>query len=399
MNPNAVGPTTRPWYRIGLGEAAGSVADLGVLVPLATALIVVNGLDAGAVFVCAGALVLASGLWFRIPFPVQPLKALTAIAVAQGLSPATINAAGIELGLVLLLLAIGGLGAQLARLFGKPVIRALQLGVGILLVVGAWRLAAHPPEVFAAVPSRSWLLVLATIAFIGVWFAARAAKPWIALLVLAAGVIATIVGASPDLSPPSLSLPTSLGIPPTRAFANAFLLLVVPQIPLTFGNAVVAVHDLSHEYFGRAARRVTIPRVLVSDGVANVATGVLGGMPMCHGSGGLTAHVKLGARTAGMNLLLGGGFLALGLFFAEQVPTIMGFLPVWVLAAFLGYAGVRHALLVIDLRGIELGVAIVAGALGAWMANLAVTAGLAILAVFAIRLLRRDRRAAGTLGA
>ena len=69
-------------FRIGLGEATGAVADLGVMVPLATALILVNGLDAGAVLVCAGLLVLATGIVFRIPFPVQPLKALTAVAVA-----------------------------------------------------------------------------------------------------------------------------------------------------------------------------------------------------------------------------------------------------------------------------------------------------------------------------
>lgn len=387
----------RPWYRVGLGEAAGSVADLGVLVPLATALIVVNGLDAGAVFACAGALVVASGSWFKIPFPVQPLKALTAIVVAQGLSPATINAGGIELGLVLLLLTVGGLGTALARLFAKPVLRALQLGVGILLVIGAWRLATAPPDVFVGVPSRSWLLVLATAAFVGVWVAARAARPWIALAVLLAGVGATVVAAGPDLTGPALHLP-SLGIPPAAAFAEAFVLLVVPQVPLTFGNAIVAVDDLSHEYFGPAARRVSITRVLVSGGIANVATGFLGGMPMCHGSGGLTAHVRLGARTAGMNLMLGGVLLVLGLLFADQIPTIMGLLPVWVLAGFLAYAGLRHAMLVTDLREADLWVAVVAGGLGAWGSNLAVTAGLAIVAVAVLGRVRRERTTAGTLG-
>ncbi len=386
----------RPWYRIGLGEAAGSIADLGVLVPLATALIVVNGLDAGAVFVCAGALLIVSGVWFKIPFPVQPLKALTAIAVAQSLAPATINAGGIELGLVLLVLTVGGLGARLARLFARPVIRALQLGVGVLLVVGAWRMAIDPPDVFTAVPSRSWLLVLATGAFVGVWFAARGGRPWIALVVLLAGIVATVVAASPDLTGPTLHLP-SVGMPSADAFADAFWLLVVPQIPLTFGNAIVAVNDLSHEYFGPTARRVSITRVLVSGGTANVASGLLGGMPMCHGSGGLTAHVKLGARTAGMNLLLGGALLTLGLLFADQAPTIMGLLPVWVLAGFLAYAGLRHALLVTDLRGAELAIALVAGGLGAWQSNLAVTAGLAIVAVWVVARLRRARTPAGTL--
>ncbi len=173
----------------------------------------------------------------------------------------------------------------------------------------------------------------------------------------------------------------------------------MPQIPLTFGNAIVAVNDLAHEDFGERAARVSVPRVLLSGGLANVATGLLGGMPMCHGSGGLTAHVKLGARTAGMNLLLGGVFLGIGLIFADQVPTLLGLLPVWVLGGFLAYAGLRHAMLVTDLRGYDLGVALVAGSLGAWLGNLAITAALGLLAIHLPGALSRVRHRADTLGA
>jgi sulfate permease, SulP family len=118
---------------------------------------------------------------------------------------------------------------------------------------------------------------------------------------------------------------------------------------------------------------------------------------MCHGAGGLTAHARLGARSAGMNVLLGSAFLALGLFFAPHIPVLLGLLPVWALAAFLVYAGLRHAWLVADLRGVDLGLAVVAGALGAWLGNLAVTAGLALLVVHGRRLLPRTRTRAGTL--
>jgi sulfate permease, SulP family len=125
--------------------------------------------------------------------------------------------------------------------------------------------------------------------------------------------------------------------------------------------------------------------VTLSCGLGNVISGVLGGMPMCHGAGGLTAHVRLGARTAGMNLLLGSALVGLGLFFAAQVPVLLGLLPVWVLSAFLAYAGLRHAMLVADLRRAELLVAVVAGGVGALTGNLAVTAGLALLAAFTAR--------------
>ena len=83
------------------GDISGALADLGILVPLTAALVVVNGLNVGSVLILAGMLAITAGLVFRIPFPVQPLKALTALAVAQVLSPDVIHAAGLEIGLFL----------------------------------------------------------------------------------------------------------------------------------------------------------------------------------------------------------------------------------------------------------------------------------------------------------
>jgi MFS superfamily sulfate permease-like transporter len=376
-------------FRIGVGEATGAVADLGVMVPLATALILVNGLDAGGVFVCAGLLVLGAGVVFRIPFPVQPLKALTAVAVAQQPSPGVIHAAGLEIAAVLLLLSVRHVADLVARVFTKPVVRGLQLGVGVLLVTTSVKLVLDPPEVFSGTPDAPWPWILMLAAFAGVVMAARTRHYWLALGVLAVGAVGAALAASPHVGGASFALP-DVHVPDVASFASAFFLLVVPQLPLTFGNAVVAVNELAHEYLGSAASRVSPSRVCLSAGIGNAASGLLGGMPMCHGAGGLTAHVRLGARTAGMNVLLGGSLLVLGLFFAAEVPVILGLLPVWGLAAFLAYAGLRHAWLVTDLRGADLVLAVVAGGLGACFGNLAITAGLALLVVHGRRLVRRS---------
>lgn len=386
--PSASGAGGPGGVRIGLGEATGAVADLGVLVPLAAALILVNGVDAGAVMLGAGVLVLASGAAFRIPFPVQPLKALTAVAVAQGLAPPVIHAAGMEIGAFLLLLSVRRVADVIARVFTPPVVRALQLGVGVLLVIAAVRLIFQPPAVFRGTPPSPWPVVLAVLAFAAVSWEARHERYGLALTVLAAGVAAAWLLARPPLHGPSFHLPP-FGLPPAGAFGSALLLLVLPQLPLTFGNAVVAVDDLAHRYFGAAGHRVTPSRVCVSCGLGNLVAGLIGGMPMCHGAGGLTAHVRLGARTAGMNLLLGSAFVVAGLFFAPQVPVVLGLLPVWALAAFLAYAGLRHAVLVTDLRGPDLAIALAAGAAGAAISNLALTAGIALVATHGGRALRR----------
>jgi MFS superfamily sulfate permease-like transporter len=377
-------------FRIGPGEATGAVADLGVLVPLAGSLILVNGLDPGAVLIGAGLLTLAAGLVFGVPFPVQPLKALTAVAVAERLSPDVIHAAGLEIGLFLLLLSMGRVADLLARLFTTPVVRALQFGVGVLLVVAAVRLVADPPAVFLGAPEPPWPLLLAAASFVAVGLAAARGRYPVALALLAAGVAVTWLTARAELSGPSFALP-EVGLPPAAAFGSAFVLLVIPQLPLTFGNAVVAVTDVARRSFGSAAGRVTPATVCLSCGLGNVVAGMIGGMPMCHGAGGLTAHVRLGARRAGMNLLLGGTLLVLGVFFAPQVPVLLGLLPVWVLAAFLAYAGLRHALLVADLRGGALALAVGAGLAGAITGNLAITAGAGLLVEHGRRLFPQSR--------
>lgn len=107
---------------------------------------------------------------------------------------------------------------------------------------------------------------------------------------------------------------------------------------------------------------------------------------MCHGSSGLSAHVRLGARSAAMNVLLGGAFLTLGLVFSQQVLTLFGLLPVWALAGFLAYAGLRHAMLVLDLRGARLAVAVAAGLVGIVTGNLAYTTAIALIAEHAPKL-------------
>ncbi|MEX2459369.1 MAG: molybdate transporter family protein [Actinomycetota bacterium] len=377
-------------FRVGLGEVSGAVADLGVLVPLATALILVNGLDPSAVLLGAGALLIASGSYFGIPFPVQPLKALTAVAVAQGLAPEVIHAAGFEIGAFLLLLSIGRVADLLARLFAKPVVRALQLGVGVLLVVTAVKLVRDPPAVFSTTPDAPWPVLLAVAALAVVVWAASTKRYALAAALVSVGTLAGWLAVRPHLGAPDPGLP-SLALPPASAFASAFLLLVVPQLPLTFGNAVVAVGDVARGAFGERARRVVPWRVCLSCGLGNVGSAQLGGMPMCHGAGGLTAHLRLGARTAGMNLLLGGLLVGLGVFFGARVPAVLGLLPVSVLAAFLAYAGLRHAWLVADLRGWQLAVALVAGAVGAWRSNLALTAAIGLIAVHGAGLARRLR--------
>jgi SulP family sulfate permease len=372
-----------------VGDLSGAVADLGIFVPLVAALILVNGLRPGPLLLVAGLLSLLSGLWFRIPFPVQPLKALTALAVAQQLAPEVIHAAGLLIGLTLILLTVTGLADRVARAFTRPVIRSLQLAVGVLLVVTAVRLTLDPPELFigAPPPQASVALMVLTLGVVAIavwrrWYAAAG-------LLVAVGALAAWILARPELGPIELSVPV-VGIPPLSVWGTAFVLLVIPQLPLTYGNAVVGMAALAREQFPTATR-VRPGSVALSCGLGNVGAALLGGMPMCHGSSGFTAHVRLGARTAMMNVVLGGTFIVLGIVFSGQVLVLFGLLPVWALAGLLAYAGLRHAMLILDLRGVQLVVATCAATAGIATGNLAVTTVIALVGTWVPELVRRRR--------
>ncbi len=366
------------------------MADLGIFVPLVAALILVNGLRPGPLLLVAGLLSLMSGLWFRIPFPVQPLKALTALAVAQQLEPDVIHAAGLLIGLTLILLTVNGLADAVARAFTQPVIRSLQLAVGVLLVITAVRLTLDPPELFVGAPPQ-----VMSVGLMGLTVGIVALSVWrrwytLAGALVAIGAVATWVIATPEMGPVVISSPV-VGLPPLNVWGTAFVLLVIPQLPLTYGNAVVGMAALAREQFP-SATRVRPGSVALSCGLGNVGAALLGGMPMCHGSSGFTAHVRLGARTAMMNVLLGGTFIILGVVFSGQVLVLFGLLPVWALAGFLAYAGLRHAALVLDLRGAALVVAVLAAAAGIATGNLAVTTVISLVGAWAPTLTRESSR-------
>lgn len=376
--------------RSALGDASGAVADVGVLLPLLAALVLTNGLDISTALVGVGGLYLLAGLVFRVPVPVQPIKAAAAIVIAQDLPIEVLSAAGLCLGVLLLVLAVTGAADLLSRVFTPPVVRGLQLAVGLLLL----KSAAHLHGVSG---SATGLLVAAVVA--AVLMAAAPRRAPAALLVLLGGLVygAVVAGGLPawDLQPWQPQVSTAALEP--HVLLQALVVLVLPQVPLTFGNAVVALTDLERSYFGSAARRVTPRSISLSCGTANVAVGLLGGMPMCHGSGGLTAHYRAGARSWRMGLYIGLPLLVGGLLFGPTALALLSLVPVAVLAGLLAFTGLCHAALVADLRSYGLLVALAVGLTGALTGNLALAlvVGLALHGLPAVGLswTRRVRRA------
>ncbi|HEV2902943.1 MAG TPA: putative sulfate/molybdate transporter [Gaiellaceae bacterium] len=327
-------------------ELAGAVADVGVLVPIAVALIVSNGLSATAVLLPAGLLYVAAALIYGLPIPVQPLKAFGAIAIAKGLGSDEIAAGALLMGVVFVVLGRLRLLDVAARAFPKALIRGVQLTVGLLFLEIAWGLVLDPPKSFAAhaLPS-AWAVPLAAAGVIAAISLRR--YPISLVLVATGGVLMAVIGGSDAaLGPSSLALPEL----DWATIGTAFTVLVLPQLPLSFANSCLATADAARVYFGDKARDVRPGRLATSFGSANLLAGAIGGMPVCHGAGGLTAHVAFGARTAGAPLAMGIGLLVLALGFGAGLAALLTAFPLPILAALLATAGLLHIGLLRDLR-------------------------------------------------
>jgi sulfate permease, SulP family len=327
-------------------EFAGAVADVGVLVPIAVALIVSNGLSATAVLLPASLLYLVAALTYGLPIPVQPLKAFGAIAIAKGLGSDEIAAGALLMGVVFVLLGRFHLLDFAARAFPRALIRGVQLTVGLLFLKIAWGLVLDPPKSFSehALPS-AWAVTLAAG---GVLAAITLRRYPVSLVLVLSGVVVMVAlgGGDAALGPSGLAFPDL----DWATIGTAFTVLVLPQLPLSFANSCLATADAARVYFGDKARSVRPGRLATSFGSANLLAGAIGGMPVCHGAGGLTAHVAFGARTGGAPLVMGSSLLVLALGFGAGLAGLLAAFPLPILAALLATAGFLHIGLLRDLR-------------------------------------------------
>jgi sulfate permease, SulP family len=328
-------------------ELAGAVADVGVLVPIAVALIVGNGLSATAVLLPAGLLYVTAAWVYRLPVPVQPLKAFGAIAIAKGLGSDEIAAGALLMGVIFLTLGRLGLLDLAARTFPRPLIRGVQLTVGLLFLKIAWGLVTDPPKAFSEhALSADWALPLALLTLV-LAFALRDYPITLALVAVGAIVTVVLAGGDAAFGPSALALPSL----DTATIVTAFTVLVVPQIPLSFANSCLATADAAKVYFGEEGSRVRPGRLATTFGSANLLAGAVSGMPVCHGAGGMTAHYAFGARTGGAPLAMGGLLITLAVGLGAGLAELLTAFPLPILAGVLATAGVLHILLVRDLRG------------------------------------------------
>lgn len=331
-------------------EVAGAFGDIGVLFPIVIALITLNHLNPTAVFLVAGLTYILAGWYFQIPISVQPLKAVAAIALATGLPSSAIASAGLSIGIVLALIAVTNSAAWIAKPFTLPIVRGIQLGLGLLLIREGVRLVIGRQSMLAFSNGTSvagWEIALG--AALVLLLLRKSTRYPAALALLVAGIALGLLaqwGKMPRLA--WGPLPLDFLHPRADEFLKILPLLVIPQFALTFGNSIVATENTSQILYGSQARRVTARGLSASIAIVNIVSAMIQGAPMCHGSGGITAHNKFGARTPKSSYIIGGLCLLLALFGRAAVGALH-VVPIAVLGVFLIFVGIQHSMYLRDI--------------------------------------------------
>jgi MFS superfamily sulfate permease-like transporter len=326
-------------------EIAGAFGDMGTFLPLLVGMAAQNGLDFGASLFFAGLFNLVTGVIFTIPMAVQPMKAIATVAITSKLPVNQILAAGITVSAIVLVLGLTGLIDTLNRAIPKSVVRGLQLALGLSLLMKGLQMVTGTQAWMA--PDSYLTAAVAALMVLALFFSSRVPS---ALVLFVAGILLAVwrdpgvvrlihLGwALPHWTPLAWS-----------DFARAFPRAALPQIPLTTLNSVIAVCALSAELFPQ--RAASPRRVAVSVGLMNLVAGWFGGMPMCHGAGGLAGQYRFGARTNGSILFLGGAKMIVAVLFGASLMALCRAFPASVLGVMLAFSGIELALVTRDQVG------------------------------------------------
>jgi len=355
-------------------EVAGAFGDLGTLVPFVVAYIGVLKMDPFGVLLAFSLAMIVCGFVYRTPIPVQPMKAAGAIATTQAaqtlvLTPAMVCGASLATGLLWLFLGLTGTARYVAHLVARPVVLGIILGLGFAFMIEG-----------AKMMSENWWIGGAAL-FVTLLLLTNRIIPAMFLLLLfgaAYGIISdpTLLAALREMHVEPRVPTFALGNISFNDFLLGMVFLALPQIPLTLGNAVVAITEENNRIFPH--RPVDEGKISISTGLMNLLSASVGGVPMCHGAGGMAGHVQFGARTGGALVILGAVLLVTAIFFSGSVATLLRLFPTPILGVILFLTGAQLALGACDIprdKG-ERFALMVTGALAIWNVGIAFVVGM-----------------------
>lgn len=300
------------------------MGDFGTLFPLVVGYIAICGVEPAGLLIMIGIANIVTGLVYRLPMPIEPMKVIAITAIAQQWDPSLIHAAGVATGIVWLVLAFSGIIGKICALVPMSIVRGIQAGLGLLLAIQAVKMM-----------STGWALGIAALVII---FLLKDSRYFPAALVLIIGGIAWmyIRGDMAGIAYTGIMLPTLQSITLGNMW-KGMVLAGFAQIPLTATNAVIATAALIKEYWPDS--HVSEKQLGANMGIMNLILSFASGMPLCHGAGGLAGQYAFGARTGGTNIIEGTIEILLGVFLGSSIALLFGRFPVAIIGAMMLFVG------------------------------------------------------------
>lgn len=309
-------------FRFNLEEAAGAIGDYGTLIPIIFGVVAVTDMKLAPILFFFAISYIITGLYYKLPMPVEPMKVIGTVAIAGKLSQMEVAAAGMIAAIIFIIVGVSGTMKYLKELIPNSIIRGIQLGLALTLAKTAVEFI-----------SQDFLIGSLAVLLILIFYFAPILDIS-SLVVFSLGLIWGIY--NHGLPPVSLFTWPEFALPALSEFRSGFLTGTLPQIPLTIGNSVLATSLLISDLFDK---EVSDSKIITSVGAISLVSSSLGGFPMCHGAGGLAAQYRFGARSGGSNIISGFIILIVALFFASQ--ELVYIIPYGVLGALLFFSALQ----------------------------------------------------------
>lgn len=302
------------------------MGDFGTLLPLAVGYIVVCGLDPAGLLIMIGVANIVAGLVFKLPMPVEPMKVIAVVAIAQQWSPSMVYASGFAMGIIWLVFAATGVIKWIEKVTPQSVIHGIQATLGLLLAIEAVKMI-----------STGWAIGVASLIIVLLFRTSRYAPAAIVLMLM--GIVLVFVrGEFRHIAPPSFAIPSFASFS-LHEIWQVLLLAGLAQIPLTITNATLATSSLIKNYWPQ--RQIDSKQLAWSQGLMNTILPFFNSMPLCHGAGGLASQYYYGARTGGANIMEGLMEICLGLFFSVTIVGLFTHFPMAIIGGMMFLVGIE----------------------------------------------------------
>lgn len=311
-------------FKFNRQEFAGSFGDMGTDFPLVIGLITICHVSTSNTLLLFGICQILTGLIYRLPMPVQPLKYMAMIMLTQKLSPNILYAGGFCIGFMMLLLSATNLLSWVRKHLSLIVIRGIQLGLALTLIKLSLTEYLH-------IQSEHEVIIYTVSLLIGLPVFHLKKFPS-SLIMITLGILYSFYFRE------TVTLKTSF---PQFDFSYEFfkylpqglVLLAIPQLALSLSNSVFATEQTIKDLFPE--EKISVKKIGITYSILNIVSPLLNGIPLCHGSGGLVGHYTFGGRTGTSVIIYGLFYIIIGCFFSQSFQDVITYFPLPVLAAIL----------------------------------------------------------------